>query len=106
MRLADIDEDAIWLWRNERLTAGPVGTRPFGPVTVAKSYRLLRAIFATAVEDDRLVRRNPCRIEGAGKEESPERDMPSLVMVLAVTCAAGSLSGHGAAGYLRRSALG
>jgi hypothetical protein len=35
-------------------------------VTVAKAYRLLKAIFNTAV-DDELIRRNPCRIKGAGQ---------------------------------------
>ena len=68
VRLADIDEAAVRRWRKERLDAGPVAPRPFGPVTVAKAYRLMHAIYTTAVEDDRLVRRNPCRIEGAGKE--------------------------------------
>jgi hypothetical protein len=38
-------------------------------VTVAKAYRLLKAIFNTAV-DDGLIRRNPCRI--------PERLVPLL----------------------------
>ncbi len=46
-------------------------------MTVAKAYRLLHAIFETAV-DDRLVRRNPCRIEGAGKEDSPARAVISV----------------------------
>jgi hypothetical protein len=32
-----------------------------GEVTVAKAYRLLKAILNTAV-DDGLIRRNPCRI--------------------------------------------
>jgi hypothetical protein len=67
--------------------------RQFGPVTVAKAYRLLHAIFATAV-DDRRVRGNPRRIEGAGKENSPEREMGPLTAVLAVAeatrCATGS----------------
>ncbi len=35
-------------------------------VTVAKAYRLLKAIMNTAV-DDGLIRRNPCRIKGAGQ---------------------------------------
>jgi hypothetical protein len=39
-------------------------------VTVAKAYRLLHAIFETAAEDDRLIARNPCHIDGTGKEES------------------------------------
>jgi hypothetical protein len=46
--------------------------RPFGPVTVAKAYRLLHAIMTTAVEDG-LIRRNPCHITGAGQEHSDER---------------------------------
>ena len=33
---------------------------------------------------DRLVRRNPCRIDGAGIEESPEREIASLPVVFAV----------------------
>jgi integrase len=82
--MADIDEAAVRRWRKERLGAGPRAARPFGPVTVAKAYRLLHAIFATATDHDRLVRRNPCRIEGAGVEESPERDIASLPVVFAI----------------------
>jgi DNA-directed RNA polymerase specialized sigma24 family protein len=41
-------------------------------VTVAKAYRMLHAIMNTAVEDG-LIRRNPCRIKGAGQEHSQER---------------------------------
>jgi hypothetical protein len=44
---------------------------PVLPVTSVKAYRLLRAIMNTAVEDG-LIRRNPCRIKGAGSEDSPE----------------------------------
>src|SRR4249920_1406444 len=43
-----------------------------GAVTVAKSYRLLKAILNTAADDGRI-RRNPCRIKGAAVEKSPER---------------------------------
>lgn len=84
VRLVDIDEAAVRRWRKQRLDAGPLAARPFGPVTVAKAYRLMHAIFTTAVEDDRLVRRNPCRIEGAGKEDSPEREIAPLPVVLAI----------------------
>ena len=58
--------------------------RPFGPVTVAEAYRLLHAIFATATDHDRLVRRNPCRIDGAGVEEPPERAIASQHVVFAI----------------------
>jgi integrase len=50
---------------------------------VAKGYRLLHAIFETAV-NDQMIRRNPCRIEGAGREESPEREVVSLPIVFAI----------------------
>jgi integrase len=66
-----------------RLDTGSRAPRRFGPVTVAKAYRLLHAIFETAV-DDQIVRRNPCRIEGAGKEDSPEREVVSLPVVFAI----------------------
>ena len=39
--------------------------RPGKPTTAAKAYRLLKSILATAT-DDELIRRNPCRIRGAG----------------------------------------
>ena len=84
MSMGDIDESAVRRWRKERLEAGKKAKRPFGPVTVAKAYRLLHAIFTTAVEQDRIVRRNPCRIEGAGKEESDEREIISLPVVFAI----------------------
>jgi excisionase family DNA binding protein len=70
--LGNIREGDIRRWRKERLTAGPKHTRPFGPVTVAKAYRLLHAIMTTAVEDG-MIRRNPCNITGAGQEHSDER---------------------------------
>lgn len=81
--IGDIDEAAIRRWRKERLQAGPTVRRPFGPVVVAKAYRLLHAILTTAA-DDRLVRRNPCRIEAGGKEESPERRTIPLPVVLEI----------------------
>jgi integrase len=46
-------------------------------VTTAKAYRLLKAILNTAV-DDRIIRRNPCRIKGAGLEKSPERPVLTI----------------------------
>lgn len=63
----DLDEIApphVRSWRAERRKAT-------GATAVAKSYRLLKAIMETAA-DDELIRRNPCRIKGAGKESAPE----------------------------------
>lgn len=81
--LTDITLASIRRWRKQRLDAGPSAARPFGPVTVAKAYRLLHAIMETAV-DDELIRRNPCRIDSAGKEESDERPVIPLPVVFAL----------------------
>jgi integrase len=84
--LTDITLASIRRWRKQRLDAGPSAARPFGPVTVAKPYRLLHAIMETAV-DDELIRRNPCRIDGAGKEDSDEREVIPLPIVFALAAA-------------------
>jgi integrase len=52
-------------------------------VTVAKAYRLLKAVLNTAL-DDGVIRRNPCRIKGAGQEESPERPTLTITQVYAL----------------------
>jgi hypothetical protein len=51
--------------------------------TAAKSYRLLRTIFATAV-DDEIIDRIPCRIRGAGVEHSAERPIATIDEVYAL----------------------
>ncbi|MGI8752419.1 MAG: site-specific integrase [Acidimicrobiales bacterium] len=47
----------------------------------AKTYRLLRAILNTAVDDEVLVA-NPCRIRGGGSENAAERPMIPTEMLL------------------------
>ncbi|MGZ4635259.1 hypothetical protein [Oryzihumus sp.] len=49
--------------------------------SVAKAYRLLRAILTTAVDEDRLIAANPCRIKGAGQQKSVERPVLTLPQV-------------------------
>lgn len=73
--VADIHEAQVRRWRKERLDSG------VGAVTVAKAYRLLKAIMNTAV-DDGLIRRNPCRIKGAAQDRSPERPVLSMDQVM------------------------
>jgi integrase len=75
-QLADIKEADIRRWRKERLGA-------VGQSTVAKAYQLLKSILATAVGDE-LIRRNPCRIKGAGTPETPERQMIPLGKVIEI----------------------
>jgi integrase len=80
-KVKDIDEAGVRRWRKEQLETGSTAKHPFGPVTVAKAYRLLHAIFETAAEEDRIIARNPCNIRGAGKEETDEREIVPLPIV-------------------------
>ncbi|WP_298207456.1 site-specific integrase [Ferrimicrobium sp.] len=52
------------------------------PSLADDGYRLLRAIFATAVSDGWLAR-SPCKIKGAGSVKAPERPTASIPEVLA-----------------------
>jgi integrase len=79
--LGKIREGHVRRWRKERINAGLAQARPFGPVTVAKAYRLLHAIMTTAVEDG-LIRRNPCNIKGAGQEHSDERPVVPIATLV------------------------
>lgn len=73
--LNKISTETVRSWRVHLLDHGR------SEIRVSKAYRLLRAIFNTAVDDERI-RRNPCRIKGADKEYSPERPVASLPQVL------------------------
>ncbi len=69
---SDLDEitaPRVREWRAERLRTTGAKT------ATAKAYRLLKSIMETAVDDD-LIKRNPCRIKGAGKEKAAERASP------------------------------
>jgi integrase len=80
--LDQITAPRVRSWRSERLDATGA------PTTVAKAYRLLKAVMETAV-DDELIRRNPCRIRGAGKESAPERPVATVAQVDALADAMG-----------------
>ncbi|MDF9814581.1 tyrosine-type recombinase/integrase [Streptomyces sp. SPB162] len=71
----------IRTWRAERLEVT-------GATTVATSYRLVKAILETATEDE-LIRRNPRRIRGAGKESAQERPIATVDQVDALAEAIG-----------------
>jgi integrase len=70
-------EPHIRRWRKKLLDSG------VSEVTAAKAYRLLKAILNTAV-DDGLIKRNPCRIRGAGQEDSAERPVLAVAEVYAL----------------------
>ncbi len=75
--VADIREAHVRRWRGELLDSGA------SAATVAKAYRLMKAIMSTAV-DDGIVQRNPCRVRGAGQDRSPERPVLSVGEVVAL----------------------
>ena len=75
--LNGIGAPEIRTWRAKLLAAGT------GSSTVAKTYRILHVIFATALDDD-LIRRNPCRIKKAGTETADERPTATLQQVFAI----------------------
>lgn len=62
-------------WRSALLARGVSATM------AAKAYRLLRAVLMTAVEEDKILPRNPCRIRGAGSEHAPERPVLTVAQV-------------------------
>jgi integrase len=80
LMLIELKPPRIRTWRKDLQDAGT------GAPTVAKSYRFLHTVLATA-EDDELIRRNPCRIQGAGQEKSPERPTATLPEVFAIAAA-------------------
>lgn len=74
VELGTLDLETVRKWRAGLLRAG------LGPITVAKSYRLLRTVLNTAVEDKRISA-NPCQIKKAGVENSPERRIATMAEV-------------------------
>ena len=78
VELAELTPARVRAWRAELLRAD----RP-GPTTIAKAYRLLSSMMATAVVDN-VVARNPCVEKGAGVERSPEMRIVSPDQVAAI----------------------
>jgi integrase len=66
-------------WRSELLHNG------VSVSVAAKSYRLLRAMLMTAVEEDKILPQNPCRIRGAGDENAAERSVLTVAQVFALS---------------------
>lgn len=81
VEVGDLTPARVRAWRAGLLRAG----RP-GPSTVAKAYRLLSAMMATAVIDD-VVSRSPCLEKGAGVERAPEMRVATPEEVAAIAAA-------------------
>jgi integrase len=74
--LGRLDTPLIREWRAQLLGNG------VSESMAAKAYRLLRAVLMTAVNEDELLRKNPCRIPGADQEKPAERPILSMAQVL------------------------
>jgi integrase len=78
VQLGRLSAAGIRQWRADRLAAG------VSVSVLAKSYRLLRAVLNTAVDPDRIITRNPCRVPGADKESPEERPVLSVEQVFKI----------------------
>jgi integrase len=81
VELVDLTPARVRAWRAALVRGG----RP-GPSTIAKAYRLLSSMMATAVVDD-LIARNPCIEKGAGVERAAEVRVASPAQVAAIAAA-------------------
>jgi integrase len=75
IELGRLSTATVRQWRAERLDAG------VSESVTAKAYRLLRAVMNTAVDEDKIVQRNPCRVRGADRESPDERPVLSVAQV-------------------------
>jgi integrase len=75
MAIGRLSTAMIRAWRAKLLASG------VSVSVAAKAYRLLRAVLTTAVEEDKILARNPCRIRGAGDEDAPERPVLTVAQV-------------------------
>jgi integrase len=78
LALAAIRPQTVRTWRTALLAGGTPEPQ------AVKAYRLLRAIFNTAVKEDGLVRDNPCRIKGYDTYHVPERPTATVEQVYAL----------------------
>jgi integrase len=78
VELGDLSPAIVRSWRAGLIAAGHPGAS-----TIAKAYRLLHAMCATALEDG-LIARNPCVIKGASVERPAERPVATITEVYAI----------------------
>jgi integrase len=78
VELGKLNPAVVRQWRSDRIVGG------VSESVAAKSYRLLRAILNTAVDPDRIISRNPCKVPGADKEHPAERPVVTVAQVFAL----------------------
>lgn len=79
VELGKLTTPMIRQWRAERLETG------VSEIATAKAYRLVRAALNTAVDEDKIIPRNPCKVRGADRESSPERPVLTVPQVFALS---------------------
>jgi integrase len=79
--LGKIDTPLVREWRARLLAEG------VSQSAAAKAYRFLRAVLMTAVNEDRILPRNPCQVRGADKEQPQERPMLTVAEVRTLAAA-------------------
>jgi integrase len=75
VELGKLSAAVVRQWRADRLAAG------VSESVTAKAYRPLRAIMNTAVDEDKIVNSNPCRVRGADRENPAERPVLTVGQV-------------------------
>lgn len=75
VQLGKLSAAVVRQWRADRLAAG------VSESVTAKAYRLLRAVMNTAVDEDKIVNSNPCRVRGADRENPAERPVITVAQV-------------------------
>lgn len=75
VELGDLSTAMVREWRTALLDAG------VSQSVTARSYRLLRAALNTAVHEDEIIARNPCRVRGADRETPAERPVLTVRQV-------------------------
>jgi len=78
VELGKLSPAVVRQWRSDRIAAG------VSESVTAKAYRLLRAILNTAVDSDRIISRNPCKVPGADREHPAERPVITVAQVFAL----------------------
>jgi integrase len=86
--LGDLDLSKLSTSRVRSWHAGLLSAENLGTPTVAKCYRVLHAILATALEDELIVK-NPCVLHGAATDRPAERPVASIQQVYALAQAIG-----------------
>jgi integrase len=76
--LGRLDTPMVRGWRTKLLRSGVSQTM------TAKAYRLLRAVLTTAVREDEILMKNPCRVPGADQERPAERPTLTVAQVFAL----------------------